>query len=66
MLWAAGAPIETISAILGHATVAFTDDTYVEVADVMAEEPAAAIQAFILHTRTGRASNVPAWGQDDH
>ena len=38
MLRAAGVPIKTISAILGHSTVAFTDDIYVEVAEEMAEE----------------------------
>ena len=66
MLRAAGVPIKTISAILGHSTVAFTDDIYVEVAEEMAEEAAAAIQGFIPRQRTARASNVPAGGENDH
>ena len=69
MLRAAGVPIKTISAILGHSTVAFTDDIYVEVAEEMAEEAAAAIQAFVPRKGKiipGRASNVPARGEDDH
>jgi integrase len=61
MLRAAGVPIKTISAMLGHSTVAFTDDTYVEVAEEMADAAAAAIEAFIPR----RASTVPAGGEND-
>jgi len=50
--------IKTISANLRHATVAFTDDTYVEVADEMREDAAAKVAAFVPR----RASNVPAEG----
>jgi integrase len=42
MLRAAGVPIKTISSILGHSDVHFTDNTYVEVADEMFEDAAAA------------------------
>jgi integrase len=66
MLRAAGVPVKMISAILGHSTVAFTDDVYVEVAEEMAEEAAAAIEAFVPRKAPGRASNVPAGGENDH
>ena len=59
MARAAGVDIKTISANLGHATVAFTDDTYVEVADEMREDAAAKVAAFVPR----RASNVPAEGE---
>ena len=68
MLRAAGVPVKMISAILGHSTVAFTDDIYVEVAEEMAEEAAAAIQAFVPRKSKSipaRASNVPARGEND-
>jgi integrase len=66
MLRAAGVPVKTISAILGHATVAFTDDIYVEVAEEMADAAAAAIAAFVPRKAPGRASNVPSGGENDH
>ncbi len=47
MLLAAGQPPKVISEILGHATVAFTMDTYTEVADELADAAAAAIAAYI-------------------
>jgi integrase len=46
-LMAAGQPPKVISAALGHATVAFTMDTYTEVAEQLADAAAAAIAAFI-------------------
>ena len=42
MLRAAGVDIKTISAILGHSDVHFTDNVYIEIADEMAEAAAAA------------------------
>jgi hypothetical protein len=62
-------PIKTISAILGHSTVVYADDIYVEVAEEMAEEASAAIHAFVQRKSkiiSGRASNVPAGGENDH
>jgi integrase len=56
MLRAAKVDIKTISAILGHATVSFTDDVYVEVAEEMAESAASAIEAYLPR----RGSNVTA------
>ena len=47
MLLAAGQPPKVISEILGYATVAFTLDTYTEVADELADAAAAAIAAYI-------------------
>jgi integrase len=47
MLIAAGQPVKMVSAILGHATSAFTADVYVSVVDEMAESAAAAISAYI-------------------
>jgi integrase len=54
MLRAAGVDIKTISAILGHSDVHFTDNTYIEVADEMAEAAAAA-QAGLVPRARGRA-----------
>lgn len=51
MLPAAGQPPEVISAALGHATVAFTMYTYIEVAEQLADAAAAAIAAFIPRQR---------------
>ena len=47
MLLAAGQPPKVISASLGHATVAFTMDTYTEVAEELADAAAEAIAAYI-------------------
>ena len=47
MLIAAGQPVKMASAILGHATSAFTADVYGSVVDEMAESSAAAISAYI-------------------
>jgi integrase len=47
MLLAAGQPPKVISEILGHATVAFTMDTYTEVAEELADAAPAAIAAYI-------------------
>jgi len=51
MLLAARVPPKVISEILGHATVAFTMDTYTEVADELADAAAAAIAAIIPRQR---------------
>jgi len=57
MLRAAGIDIKTISAILGHSDVSFTDNTYVEVADEMAEAAAAAVADLVpRRARTEAAS----------
>jgi integrase len=66
MLLAAGQPIKVISEILGHATSAFTADVYTEVAQELADAAAAAIAALVPRKSTGRASNVPVQGEDDH
>jgi integrase len=50
MLRAAGVDIKTISAILGHSDVHFTDNVYIEVADEMAEAAVAA-QAGLVPRR---------------
>jgi integrase len=67
MLRAAKVDIKTISAILGHATVSFTDDVYVEVAEEMEAAAAEAIAAYVPRRAAGaaqtRASNVPAGGE---
>jgi integrase len=47
MLLAAGMPPKVISQTLGHSTVAFTMDTYVEVAEELADVAADAIAAYI-------------------
>lgn len=47
MLLAAGQPPKVISDSLGHATVAFTMDTYTEVAEELADAAAEAIAAYI-------------------
>jgi integrase len=47
MLIAAGQPIKVVSAILGHATSAFTMDVYAVVAEELAEAAAVAIAAFV-------------------
>lgn len=47
MLLAAGQPAKIIADLLGHATVAFTMDTYTEVAEELADAAAAAIAAYI-------------------
>ncbi len=47
MLLTARQPPKVISDMLGHATVAFTMDTYTEVAEELAEAAALAIAAFI-------------------
>jgi len=47
MLLAAHVEPKVISQMLGHATVAFTMDTYTEVADELADAAAAAIAAYI-------------------
>jgi integrase len=47
MLIAAGQPVKMVSAILGHATSAFTADVYVSVVDEMAESAASAIAAYV-------------------
>jgi integrase len=65
MLRAAGVPVKMISAILGHSTVAFTDDIYVEVAEEMADAAAAAIAAFVPRKSPVCASSVPAGGEND-
>jgi integrase len=51
-LLAAGQPPKVIAEILGHATVAFTMDTYTEVVEEVADAAAASIAAFI--PRQGR------------
>jgi len=69
MLLAAGQHIKVISKILGHATSAFTADVYTEVAQELADAAASAIEAFVPRkgrTAPGRASTVPAEGEDDH
>jgi integrase len=66
MLLAAGQPIKVISEILGHATSAFTADIYTEVAQELADAAAVAIAAFVPRKSTGRASNVPASGENEH
>ena len=53
MLRAAKVDIKTISAILGHATVSFTDDTYVEVAEEMEAAAAEAIAAYVPRRSAG-------------
>jgi integrase len=53
MLLAAGQPVKVVSAILGHATSAFTMDVYAVVAEDLAEAAAVAISAFV--PRKGRA-----------
>jgi hypothetical protein len=68
MLLAAGQPINVISDILGHATAAFTADVYTEVAEELADAAASAIAAYVPRTSKitpGRASPVPAEGEDD-
>jgi cytochrome c553 len=40
-----------ISAILGHATSAFTADVYTEVAEELAEQAASAIAAYVPRQR---------------
>ena len=55
MLRAAGVDIKTISAILGHSDVGFTDNTYVEVADEMAEAAAAAAVDLVPRKRAKAA-----------
>jgi integrase len=65
MLLAAGQPIKVISEILGHATSAFTADIYTEVAQELADAAAVAIAAFVPRKSTGRASNVPASGENE-
>ena len=47
MLLAAGQPPKVISEILGHATVAFTMDTYAEVAEELAVAAASAIESYV-------------------
>ncbi len=47
MLIAAGQPVEVVSAVLGHATAAFTMDVYAVVAEELAEAAATAIEAFV-------------------
>jgi hypothetical protein len=47
MLIAAGQPVKLVSAVLGHATAAFTMDVYAVVAVELAESAAAAIEAFV-------------------
>jgi integrase len=47
MLLAAGQSPKVISEILGHATVAFTMDTYTEVAEELADAAAAALAPYI-------------------
>jgi hypothetical protein len=60
------APLSRL-AILGHATVSFTDDVYVGVAEEMEDAAAEAIAAFVPRRQAGtqqfRASNVPAGGE---
>jgi integrase len=51
MLLAAGQPAKVISERLGHATVAFTMDTYTEVAEELDAAAAAAIAAYIPRKR---------------
>jgi integrase len=55
MLRAAKVDIKTISAILGHSDVHFTDNTYVEVADEMLEDAAAAADLVPRKAWTGAA-----------
>jgi hypothetical protein len=44
----------------------WTADVYTEVAQELANAAAAAIAAFVPRKSTGRASNVPAGGENDH
>jgi integrase len=55
MLRAAGVDIKTISAILGHSDVAFTDNTYVEVSVEVAEAAAAAAADLVPRKRARAA-----------
>ena len=55
MLRAAKVDVKTISAILGHSDVHFTDNTYIEVADEMAEAAAAAQADLIPRARAKAA-----------
>jgi integrase len=56
MLIAAGQSVKVVSAVLGHATAAFTMDVYAVVAEELAESAAAAIEAFVPRKgRTGAA-----------
>jgi integrase len=69
MLTAAGQPVKVVSEVLGHSTVAFTADIYVTVAEELADAAASAIEAFVPRKNKivpGRASNVPASGENDH
>ena len=64
-----GRPIRVISEILGHPTSSFTANVYTEVAEELADAAAVAIASFIPRQSkitSGRASNVPAGGEDDH
>jgi hypothetical protein len=44
-------PIKTISAILGHSDVHFTDNVYVETTDEMLEDGAAAAEGMVPVTK---------------
>jgi integrase len=61
MLVAAGQPVKVVSAVLGHATSAFTADVYVTVAEEVAESAAEAVAAYVPR----RASAGPQRGQGD-
>ena len=56
MLRAAGVDIKTISAILGHSDVSFTDNTYVEVSVEMAEAAAAAAADLVPRRKRAKAA----------
>jgi integrase len=69
MLTAAGQPVKVVSEVLGHSTAAFTADVYVTVAEELAGSAASASEAFVPRKNKiglGRASNVPASGENDH
>ena len=69
MLLAAGVDIKVVSQTLGHATTAFTADTYVTVVDELAESAATAIAAYVprkTKINSVRVSNESSGDEDDH